>query len=270
MDGFYYPSLACAIDVSLFAPNGDKKSVMASHDHMTAGSDDRHYIDLAFWEALVGDEARSSLVPPVPACWHVQVKETKCSVLGMLRAPLQAQVRNGDKRSCLQLGGVVVVDTLPVPFHLSIKRVFRSTDRQTQQIIHDRLNMGQTNFPFKIDTFTEEYHNHPYWTSNVISIGMSADFHQRKDFMQTHVEPTTSWARRCDSCGSAGNLKKCKACKKAFYCSRDCQVADWKGGHKSLCKQLRAKVASAALAQISNIQTTQVNQAADELSAMDF
>lgn len=32
----------------------------------------------------------------------------------------------------------------------------------------------------------------------------------------------------------SGNLKHCARCKEAFYCSRDCQTADWKS-HKTAC-----------------------------------
>jgi len=31
-------------------------------------------------------------------------------------------------------------------------------------------------------------------------------------------------------------LKACGACKSVFYCSAQCQKADWKARHKPLCK----------------------------------
>ena len=31
-------------------------------------------------------------------------------------------------------------------------------------------------------------------------------------------------------------LKSCARCKEAAYCSKECQVAAWKGGHKKVCK----------------------------------
>ena len=36
------------------------------------------------------------------------------------------------------------------------------------------------------------------------------------------------------------NLLKCSRCKSAFYCSRECQVADWKA-HKPFCKAVSSK-----------------------------
>ena len=34
----------------------------------------------------------------------------------------------------------------------------------------------------------------------------------------------------------------CSACKKTYYCSKDCQVKDWKAGHKAQCPHLRGSV----------------------------
>ena len=51
------------------------------------------------------------------------------------------------------------------------------------------------------------------------------------------VQATTGaqcWYARCRA-----RLKKplvCSQCKSAAYCSRDCQVKDWKAGHKQACK----------------------------------
>ena len=37
-------------------------------------------------------------------------------------------------------------------------------------------------------------------------------------------------------CGvAAPNLKACGRCGDAAYCSRECQIAHWKGGHKKKC-----------------------------------
>lgn len=46
--------------------------------------------------------------------------------------------------------------------------------------------------------------------------------------------------RVCFFCGvpeikNGPKLKQCNRCKAAFYCSRDCQVNDWKAGHKEAC-----------------------------------
>jgi hypothetical protein len=54
---------------------------------------------------------------------------------------------------------------------------------------------------------------------------------------QAEVQPRDS--TQCHSCGKtsgtiAGSLKNCSACKKAWYCSTDCQKQHWKR-HKPTC-----------------------------------
>jgi len=49
--------------------------------------------------------------------------------------------------------------------------------------------------------------------------------------------------RNCCNCGKpankmpGGRLLTCSACQQVDYCSKDCQIAHWKEGHKNLCKQ---------------------------------
>jgi len=45
--------------------------------------------------------------------------------------------------------------------------------------------------------------------------------------------------KKCANCGKGEkqlgfSLKRCAACK-VYYCSRDCQAADWKKNHKNTC-----------------------------------
>jgi hypothetical protein len=52
-----------------------------------------------------------------------------------------------------------------------------------------------------------------------------------------------------ESCSNSSCLKKagdpgvvlraCSVCSSVKYCSRDCQVADWKNGHGKRCKELK-------------------------------
>jgi len=39
----------------------------------------------------------------------------------------------------------------------------------------------------------------------------------------------------CKYCHSKENLKKCGQCQKIYYCSKNCQISDWKN-HKAICK----------------------------------
>mmetsp|Transcript_29182 Transcript_29182/g.64333 ORF Transcript_29182/g.64333 Transcript_29182/m.64333 type:complete len:186 (-) Transcript_29182:236-793(-) len=48
--------------------------------------------------------------------------------------------------------------------------------------------------------------------------------------------------KSCGNCGatemaSAGTIKRCSGCEATWYCSRECQMAHWKKGHKYLCER---------------------------------
>ncbi|GAQ78909.1 hypothetical protein KFL_000200620 [Klebsormidium nitens] len=52
-------------------------------------------------------------------------------------------------------------------------------------------------------------------------------------------------SKRCSKCGASGvAVKTCSGCRRAQYCSKECQVAAWKEGHKVECR--RASAAGAA------------------------
>ena len=55
-------------------------------------------------------------------------------------------------------------------------------------------------------------------------------------------KPSSSTDESCGHCGSAassslpgGKLSKCARCGTVAYCSKDCQRAHWKAGHKQFC-----------------------------------
>jgi hypothetical protein len=50
---------------------------------------------------------------------------------------------------------------------------------------------------------------------------------------------------RCARCGGEA-AKRCGRCGNAWYCGRDCQLADWRDGHKALCDLVAGAGASAA------------------------
>ena len=38
---------------------------------------------------------------------------------------------------------------------------------------------------------------------------------------------------------AGAGLMRCTKCRQKLYCSKACQVAGWKGGHKQECERLR-------------------------------
>jgi hypothetical protein len=54
--------------------------------------------------------------------------------------------------------------------------------------------------------------------------------------------PEGELIQRCSNCESwesvdSARFARCGKCKDKFYCSRDCQAADWKAGHKKYCRE---------------------------------
>ena len=67
------------------------------------------------------------------------------------------------------------------------------------------------------------------------------------------IDPTLSYIsaqqqtliglRQCSHCekleDKKGDHKACSGCRDRYYCNRDCLLADWKAGHRSICKTLK-------------------------------
>ena len=55
-----------------------------------------------------------------------------------------------------------------------------------------------------------------------------------------------SQAAARSSGGIAPQFSKCARCKLAYYCSKECQVVDWKSRHIKVCKKAAGQRASTA------------------------
>lgn len=58
--------------------------------------------------------------------------------------------------------------------------------------------------------------------------------------MISKLERYSVGGSKCDCCGKKRNdvegvLLRCTRCRRAYYCSRDCQQHSWKAGHKKCC-----------------------------------
>lgn len=56
---------------------------------------------------------------------------------------------------------------------------------------------------------------------------------------------SASQPKRCANCGATeGKLLKCKGCRAVYFCSADCQKANWQS-HKAACKEVQRQRAAA-------------------------
>lgn len=60
-----------------------------------------------------------------------------------------------------------------------------------------------------------------------------------------HSHQPGGGTRQCNNCGATEDLKSCAACKTVAYCSRECQVANWKA-HKPGCVAARKAASTEA------------------------
>ena len=65
-------------------------------------------------------------------------------------------------------------------------------------------------------------------------------FSSQKSVIRSRFSPNTGdfVEKVCPVCGrgiAGEKLKRCAGCKRVFYCSKECQLAGWKGGHKAIC-----------------------------------
>jgi hypothetical protein len=69
----------------------------------------------------------------------------------------------------------------------------------------------------------------------------------KEENLPLRLEDLDSKKGTCFACGSkeakhgASALLKCGGCHFAQYCSKDCQIGDWKQSHKHVCKQLKVE-----------------------------
>jgi len=232
---FFYPNLMTTIEVQIL---GTK--TLASHDFMAATHEMRHLIDRAFLLSLNGgEELMVGCVTPTPPC-H-ELGGTKSShperIRGMLTVPLQASVRVIDmyevsSRINVFLDHCLVVDSLPVPLHISVKALMNvAADKQTLDAL---CLAAQGRHKFKRESFPQPtYQTHPYWHNpNLGSIGMS------ESYGKWHQELVNDLATRndqaelvaCHQCSATGKMYFCAKCKCAHlhfacYCSKACQKA---------------------------------------------
>jgi len=63
----------------------------------------------------------------------------------------------------------------------------------------------------------------------------------REKFLEIGEDPNI---RGCTKCGKKvlkQDTAMCSGCRKAWYCTKECQAADWKAGHREECKRAQRR-----------------------------
>jgi hypothetical protein len=146
---FFYPSQTCTIYVQVLGAD----TVCASQDLGTACAENRHFVDLEYLKSIMGEEElKKNLVPTATSLLTGTRKEPGERVLGMLPS-LKVYIRVGKDTdniwSVHSLSDVLVVDSLPVPLHISLKTI--------------EVYPGNQSGGLKATYFPPQYQTHPYW-----------------------------------------------------------------------------------------------------------
>jgi hypothetical protein len=146
---FFYPSLMCAIQVQVMGAD----TVYASQDLGTACAENRHFVDYEYLKSIMGlGELKKNLVESATSLLTGTRKEPGERVLGLLPS-LKVYIHIGEGTdniwSVHTLLNVLVVDSLPVPLHISLKTIEVFPRNQTGRL--------------KATSFPPQYQTHPYW-----------------------------------------------------------------------------------------------------------
>ncbi|KDQ62932.1 hypothetical protein JAAARDRAFT_75544 [Jaapia argillacea MUCL 33604] len=89
-----------------------------------------------------------------------------------------------------------------------------------------------------------------------------------KDEENAKIKPSAAEAIKCENpqwsqCKQTGEntvVRKCSACRQAYYCSKECQKYDWKyGNHRQVCKEIIATLQAGTAFTFSRKETAYVH-----------
>jgi hypothetical protein len=76
-----------------------------------------------------------------------------------------------------------------------------------------------------------------YELENAIQLMPSKSRKKKHSAKRIRTKTICTW-HKCKKIESKpGEFKSCARCRLKYYCSRKCQVKDWKNGHKEKCKE---------------------------------
>jgi hypothetical protein len=213
------------------------EDVYATNDFCTADFEIRHFIDKNYLASLPGGQNYlDSIVEPTPPCaqlWGTKDEDGN-AVVGMLSSRLKVSINVGqDEWVMTKLQNVLVIESLPVPIHISLKalQLHPSSEVQSSGMVQK-------------EAFPESFHGHPYWNND--------DYHVMGSY--AHMMPEASSAltgriiegrtgrpnkvktKSCQKCGKINCNRYCSRCQRTYYCTEECQRRDWRR-HRDTCIQ---------------------------------
>eukprot|EP00282_Hemiselmis_andersenii_P003640 CAMPEP_0114155872 /NCGR_PEP_ID=MMETSP0043_2-20121206/25721_1 /TAXON_ID=464988 /ORGANISM="Hemiselmis andersenii, Strain CCMP644" /LENGTH=271 /DNA_ID=CAMNT_0001251205 /DNA_START=80 /DNA_END=895 /DNA_ORIENTATION=- len=216
----FYPSLMGTLTFNVHTGVSSTEAV-ATQDLGTANVEFRHYIDHAFLAGLEGgQEMLASLTTPRPPCtelWGTKRMSGNERVVGMLSQPLHVSFKatRADRmirKSDMYLADVLVIDSLPVPLHVSVQGL-EATGAFTSEQEREELYRAASDFSRKPtkELFPEQFHDHPYWggpggygpntsvLGNIATVGMGGVENLRQELLSAR-SPDVSTPRVCAAC----------------------------------------------------------------------
>jgi hypothetical protein len=159
---FFYPNQLCTVQVQVMGAD----TVCASQDLGTACAENRHFVDYEYLKSIMGEEElKNNLVATATLLLTGTRKEPGERVLGILPC-LKVYINIGDDTANIwsvhTLSNVLVVDSLPVPIHISLKTINVYPKNQSGGL--------------KATSFPPQHQSHPYWDEElrktILYVGM--------------------------------------------------------------------------------------------------
>lgn len=240
----YYPNRIPMHDIKILG-----KTLKATNNYGAACHENRNFIDKnALLSLNGGQNLFENRVPPIPPCSFLAgFNMPQQQVLGMIAEQIRAtwEDRSGQKL-IFMLDNILIIDKLPVPLHLNIKRnLFVGSDPNIDVLFGNFVSFTFPQYKFNKKILPVQYHNHPFWTEDDenVCIGLernhaslSKELKDAKDHFADSIA-----VKCCAHCQiTTGNLKKCGACLQVAYCSVEHQKLDWRT-HKMACRAVAGR-----------------------------